>query len=1492
MSFFRRNKDSEKEREKAEREKEKEKERKRREATHPALRDQHRYYPANRGQQSSSAQQSSSSSSRPQPSSSTPIKAPPSAAELLRNPELGRSGSNRSAGSSRDQFSSARPQIPARNASSASKGVQRPPWRSDRTNNRQKTAKELTFLDSFFYPMGEEGMKKYDCDNLVHAEERAAALQWQKEVYQEEIRDLRKEKERLKRRAEEAEATIDEVVKASAEASKEETEKDDEKMQKLKWECERLRKESDEAKERLKKAESGARDDAVRVLSEKNKQLQARLDKANQRAVDEVARFEPALFKGGESFAQLHEQRRKDNYEKKIRLLQGDLSRMKEKLDAERERNAGRTDPYSDSHRLEKEKDELWQKLRAAERKNWGEQLMENEDEFEELYREYDFMVTRISCLDEENKQLKQEVKASKSGGTGDAASADAIKRLEDDYQHKLQIAEERLQKEQKIKLRGAENINRLQSEIRALQKEVKDAESHANVYKKELAHVVQAAHDDKESFTRDLEKEFLAANAVELQKVKDAATKKIDRYTCELRDVNAAHTRTQRKLSEFTQTSQQEKQELTLNFKRELDGLRSLAQGDPVDVARERKKREGVERDLAAEINLAQSLKTEVETLKSQHDIAVTRAAKFERKLREANEQYNNLCSQMVSTQEDFEKRLAEAEKARADAVRMAETKVKSPGQSEDFTNNVTKMMELLNEVNEQKAVVQRLRSEIERLTSDRQREIAAEIEAVKDATEDEIASLKARLQSTNNMLDAMQEDYNEACEAKMAAEQAREAMLDQQHQIVAEFKKQLTEKDKDIVDHINAYDRYVSENERLQAEVDHLKSARDERLDEYKAEVTEIDGYLAERNEQLSQAEKNNEYLQTRIDEFMKAGNWMAVAKHYLQRGIMAEGLEAEIQRLVEESRHRYSYEDVRDNIAMPSLSAEVDDSDEEILDEKLRPFREIREELEQMSSLDDAALDQLKEVNQSLFTGHPEFPVSSWRPRSPETLERLRMPLSGKSFVSHRSTQSQSTQHDDAASVALSEHSAILDESPQKKGKKGKKYRTRPNNRANDADYLPRDERERRRRAESMTDSETQTDLEDNTGNTKDSGVSGVNRKLSVIPEQVAQALSFAAGIKYFDIPPTDPVSPVLKKAKGKTSGTQLGVDDKDFGLAKHIKETAVNEILDRVRQQTALEEPEVKIKTVEKIVDRIVEKPVDRIVEVEKIVEVPVTVEKIVEVKVPVDRIVEKIVEKPTTITKEKIVEKIVNKETTERVYAPRSPFAAIIYVYIDLCISVLGAWYRNNPKGYNALKSSFSPWWQQFIFGPAETGTTYELLERGNSAASRQAKPTTSTPARRPGEEGPSHDHNVGRLMRNESGSYIRARQLTIRRPPFWSNFLMAIVFACLPSLFYFGYQYLSDVDAFLSTNGLLQNNWSTYTAGRGRGLQEFAGYGKYGAVLAQGPFIPDPNWSWATTIWEGMLRGGYLHGIRYEAAMKAVEGATLGNESWGYIMPG
>lgn len=90
------------------------------------------------------------------------------------------------------------------------------------------------------------------------------------------------------------------------------------------------------------------------------------------------------------------------------------------------------------------------------------------------------------------------------------------------------------------------------------------------------------------------------------------------------------------------------------------------------------------------------------------------------------------------------------------------------------------------------------------------------------------------------------------------------------------------------------------------------------------------------------------------------------------------------------------------------------------------------------------------------------------------------------------------------------------------------------------------------------------------------------------------------------------------------------------------------------VDRDPDPVRVEVPVEVEKVVERVVEKRVEVPVERVVEkvVEKRVEVPVEVEKVVEkrveVSVPVEKIVEKVVEKRVEVPVEKVVEKVVEK----------------------------------------------------------------------------------------------------------------------------------------------------------------------------------------------------------------------------------------------------
>ena len=140
--------------------------------------------------------------------------------------------------------------------------------------------------------------------------------------------------------------------------------------------------------------------------------------------------------------------------------------------------------------------------------------------------------------------------------------------------------------------------------------------------------------------------------------------------------------------------------------------------------------------------------------------------------------------------------------------------------------------------------------------------------------------------------------------------------------------------------------------------------------------------------------------------------------------------------------------------------------------------------------------------------------------------------------------------------------------------------------------------------------------------------------------------------------------------MKKESGKENiiKNQLNENEKNVKIVEKIVEKPVEKIVEKIIEKPVekiVEKPVEKIieKPVEKIVEKIIEKPVEKIVEkivekpvekiVEKIVEKPV--EKIVEkiVEKPVEKIVEKIVEKPV----EKIVEKIVEKPVEKIVEKP-------------------------------------------------------------------------------------------------------------------------------------------------------------------------------------------------------------------------------------------
>ncbi len=126
-----------------------------------------------------------------------------------------------------------------------------------------------------------------------------------------------------------------------------------------------------------------------------------------------------------------------------------------------------------------------------------------------------------------------------------------------------------------------------------------------------------------------------------------------------------------------------------------------------------------------------------------------------------------------------------------------------------------------------------------------------------------------------------------------------------------------------------------------------------------------------------------------------------------------------------------------------------------------------------------------------------------------------------------------------------------------------------------------------------------------------------------------------------------------------------------------VADHVK---ADERFSKLRTELdALKGRPPEIRTMEKIVEKRVEVPVDRIVEkiVEKVVEVPV--EKVVEkrVEVPVDRIVEKRVEVPVDRIVEKIVEVPVDRIVEKIVEVPVDRIVEkIVEVPVDRIVEMI------------------------------------------------------------------------------------------------------------------------------------------------------------------------------------------------------------------------
>ena len=149
----------------------------------------------------------------------------------------------------------------------------------------------------------------------------------------------------------------------------------------------------------------------------------------------------------------------------------------------------------------------------------------------------------------------------------------------------------------------------------------------------------------------------------------------------------------------------------------------------------------------------------------------------------------------------------------------------------------------------------------------------------------------------------------------------------------------------------------------------------------------------------------------------------------------------------------------------------------------------------------------------------------------------------------------------------------------------------------------------------------------------------------------------------------------ISNKLDSLNTPTSGCSCEHNTFDLGELKEILKENTNHEKETIIKETIIEKPVEKIVVQEKIVEKpiikekviikekLVEKPIEKIVE--KVIEKPVIKEKIVEK--PVIR--EKIIEKP--VIKEKVVEKIVTKPVVkEKIVVKEKPVEVEKIVYKD------------------------------------------------------------------------------------------------------------------------------------------------------------------------------------------------------------------------------
>lgn len=139
------------------------------------------------------------------------------------------------------------------------------------------------------------------------------------------------------------------------------------------------------------------------------------------------------------------------------------------------------------------------------------------------------------------------------------------------------------------------------------------------------------------------------------------------------------------------------------------------------------------------------------------------------------------------------------------------------------------------------------------------------------------------------------------------------------------------------------------------------------------------------------------------------------------------------------------------------------------------------------------------------------------------------------------------------------------------------------------------------------------------------------------------------------------------------------------------------------------------------------------------------------------------------------------------------------------------------------------------------------------------------------------------DENCMRSSLHSHGyeaEYVLATQYTIRRPPLFSNLLMAILFTSFFIIFFLAACVVREHSSLLRLQGILRPSWFTQPW-----ISQTRGYSGGGALLRSGGFVVDQDWSWIRYLWEAVARFGWLKQVHFYLETTASGGA-------GYRMPG